>query len=106
MTVGPLARQRHEQLPGSHGTRVDGGAADGTPGPGDDASAADSGEIVSRERGLRGVPGSRGGRLDVGHGRQCRTGTSHRSAVAGTVAGPVPGAGAGVDNRPGVVIAS
>ena len=50
VTVGPLTRQRDEQLARPDQARVDGGAADGSVGAGEQPAAGKAGQVVGAER--------------------------------------------------------
>ena len=79
--VDVLAGQGHEQLAGLDQARIDGGAADGVVGAGEEPAAGQAGQVVGGEDGRRDRSLRPGRRVDVGHGRQCRTGRPHRAAV-------------------------
>ena len=98
VTVGPFTGKRHEELPGCHEPGVDRGAADRSGGPGEQPAAGQADQLVGREGGTRGESRRLGRRVDVGHGRQCRTGRDHRSERTGS--------GGRSATRSGVVIAS
>ena len=80
VAVGPLAGECHEHLAGRDQSGVDRGTADGSVGSGEQAAAGQAHQVVGGEGGPRNLTRCRGRRVDVGHGRQCRTGRDHRSA--------------------------
>ena len=90
VAVGPLAGQGDEQLARLDQPRVDGGAADRSVGPGEEPAAGQRGRGRRRSgRAPAAAPATGARRIDVGHGRQCRTGRAHRSAVRVGVDRPV-----------------
>ena len=94
---------RRTARPGS--TRRESTAAPriGSVGAGEEPAAGQADQVVGVRAGAGDRARSRGRRIDVGHGGQCRTGRAHRSAAASGGRGSPVGS---VGSRSGVVIAS
>ena len=101
VAVDVLAGQGHEQLAGLDEARIDGGAADGVVGPGEEPAAGQADQVVGREGRRRDRSLGLGRRIDVGHGRQCRT-----AALTGPCRRSESGQRRDGSSRSGVVIAS
>ena len=99
VAIGPLTGECDEDLARRDEPGIDGGTTDRSLRPGEKAAPGQAHQVVGREGGPRNQPRGRGRRVDVGHGRQCRTGRDHRSAIRVGVTGRSA-------SRSGVVIAS